>query len=185
MVTSLTESSIDVAYWFIYQAEEDGVYLEDEKLQNLLFLAQVHYALAYNMEMLMPSMFVCDESGFKEPTLNKIFAQGHPFMPKAALTVKANDFLLEIWKKYSSLSMKELANVVKNNPAYKENYVEGVKNVVQLNLVVEKFISNSNILKDNNAYSDNKKKILLSQNGPVVVSKWQPRKVARSNSKGG
>lgn len=185
MVTSLTESSIDVAYWFIYQAEKENTYLEDEKLQHLLFLAQVHYALAYNMEILMPSMFVCDEDGFTEPTLNRIFAQGHPFMPKAAMSVKASDFLLEIWKKYGSLSIKELTNIIKTNSAYKENYVEGVKNVVQLNLVVEKFISNSNILKDNNAYSDNKKKILLSQNGPVVVSKWQPRKVAHSNSKGG
>ncbi len=149
-----------------------------------MFLAQVHYALAYNMGILMPSMFVCDETGFTEPTLNKIFAQGHPFMPKAVMNVKTNDFLLEIWKKYGSLSTKELTNIIKNNPAYKDNYVEGVKNLVQLNLVVEKFISNSNILKDNNAYSDNKKKILLSQNGPVVVSKWQPRKVAQSNSKG-
>ncbi len=44
-------------------------------MQYLLFLAQVHYAMAYNMEMLTPSLFVCNHSGF-EPNLKRIFCHG-------------------------------------------------------------------------------------------------------------
>ena len=55
MVTSATQSAIEVAYWFFEQADDDGIYIEDEKLQHLLVLSQVHYAVSYNMEMLMPS----------------------------------------------------------------------------------------------------------------------------------
>lgn len=184
MVKAATESALDIAYWFFGQAESDGFYLEDEKLHHLLFLAQMHYAVAYNMELLMPSMFVCDASGFKEPTLNTIFSQGRPFMPLKKPAPKVEAFLKEIWQKYSRMPLREITALIKNNPAYAECFVKGAKNIVQLNSVVEKFISNSNIVKNNNAYSDNKRKILLSQNGPVLVSKWQPRKVAESNSKG-
>lgn len=184
MVTSATQSAIEVAYWFFEQADDDGIYIEDEKLQHLLVLSQVHYAVSYNMEMLMPSLFVCDGSGFSEPTLRLIFTQGRPFMPKAKLPAKVTSFLKEIWRKYGKIPLKELTRLVKETPAYKQTYAAGAKNIVQFNSLVEKFITNSNIEKNNNAYSDNRKKVLLSQNGPVVVSKWQPRKVAEHTSKG-
>ena len=70
MAGSATNSAIEVAYWFISRAEDEGLFLEDEKLHHLLFLAQVHFALANNMELLMPSLFVCSENGFSEPNLH-------------------------------------------------------------------------------------------------------------------
>lgn len=76
MAGSATNSAIEVAYWFISRAEDEGLFLEDEKLHHLLFLAQVHFALANNMELLMPSLFVCGENGFSEPNLAVMFAQG-------------------------------------------------------------------------------------------------------------
>ncbi len=184
MGTSATQSAIEVAYWFFDQAEKDGLYIEDERLQHLLVLSQVHYAVSYNMEMLMPSLFVCENSGFVEPTLKLIFAQGRPFMPQAKLSAKVIAFLKEIWKKYGKLPLRDLTRIVKETPAYRQTYIAGAKNIVQFNSLIEKFITHSNIEKNNNAYSDSRKKVLLSQNGPVVVSKWQPRKVAENTSKG-
>ena len=38
MAGSATNSAIEVAYWFISRAEDEGLFLEDEKLHHLLFL---------------------------------------------------------------------------------------------------------------------------------------------------
>lgn len=93
MAGSATNSAIEVAYWFISRAEDEGLFLEDEKLHHLLFLAQVHFALANNMELLMPSLFVCGENGFSEPNLAVMFAQGRPYMPPKKLSDKVSNFL--------------------------------------------------------------------------------------------
>lgn len=45
MNTSAADSSLDIAAWFIARAQKDEWFLEHEKLQNLLFLSQLHYAL--------------------------------------------------------------------------------------------------------------------------------------------
>ena len=184
MSAPATDSAIDVAYWFFNRAENDGLFLEDEKLQHLLFLAQVHFAASNNMEVLMPSLFICGEKGFFEPTLSVIFAQGRPFMAQKKLSDKVSSFLEEIWLKYAKSPIVELTHIVKSNPSYQNCYVKGTKNIADLKTVVDNFINNSSILANNNAYSDNRKKISYSQNGPVIVSKWKPRKVSDKKLKG-
>ena len=179
-----TNSAIDVAYWFINRADKDGVAVEDEKLQHLLFLSQLHYASAYNMEFLMPSFFVCDENGFSEPNLAVIFAQGRPFMPPKKLPEKASLFLEEIWEKYKKSPVKELAKIVKSNPEYGTCLKAGHGNLADMGRLVDGFNAMTGAVGRNNAYSDNQKKILFSQNGPVIVSKWKPRKVSDTTHKG-
>lgn len=127
MAGSATNSAIEVAYWFISRAEDEGLFLEDEKLHHLLFLAQVHFALANNMELLMPSLFVCGENGFSEPNLAVMFAQGRPYMPPKKLSDKVSDFLGKVWKRYAPLSAKELNLMIKSNPAYQNCYISGAK----------------------------------------------------------
>lgn len=178
------DSTIDAAYWFFNRAEDDGLFIEDEKLQHLLFLAQVHYAAANNMEVLMPSLFLCDENGFFEPTLRTIFAQGRPFMPPKKPDEKISSFLEEIWLKYAKMSLTQLTHLIKSNPSYQNCFAKGAKNIADLKTVVDNFINNSSILANNNAYSDNRKKISFSQNGPVIVSKWKPRKVSTKTLEG-
>ena len=51
MTIPATDTAIDIAYWFFNRAEKDGIYLETEKMQHLLFLAQIHFAMAYNMQI--------------------------------------------------------------------------------------------------------------------------------------
>ena len=50
MAGSATNSAIEVAYWFINKAEQENLRLEDEKLQHLLFLSQIHFALKNNID---------------------------------------------------------------------------------------------------------------------------------------
>lgn len=177
MTVPATDTAIDIAYWFFNRAEKDGLYLETENMQQLLFLAQVYYATAYNMEMLMPSIFVCNHNGFYEPNLKKMFSMGRPFMPPVKFPPKIDDFLEKIWKKYGKMSVRELDMIIKNNSAFKENCTEGTINAVDFKSVVDNFIQAGKLSKQNHAFSDNRKKVMLSQNGPVVVSKWQPRKI--------
>ncbi len=177
MTVPATDTAIDVAYWFFNRAEKDGIYLETDIMQHLLFLAQVHFAMAYNMQMLVPSLFVCDHSGFYEPNLKKMFAFGRPFMPAVTFPDKISSFLESIWNKYGKLSLKNLEKITKGNSAFKEMFVSGTINTVDFNTVVKHFIDAGKKIQQNNSFSDARKKVLLSQHGPVVVSKWQPRKI--------
>ncbi len=181
MAGSATNSAIEVAYWFIHRADKENSHIEDKKLQHLLFLSQVHYALAHNMELLMPSLFICGENGFFEPNLNIMFEQGRPYMPPKKLSDKVEDFLGKVWKRYATLSEKELTLMIKSNPSYQNCYIKGSLNIAQLKAVVENFVKNPNTTYSTNHATPNKK-VSYSQNGPVVVSKWSPRKVSVKNN---
>lgn len=178
MAGSATNSAIEVAYWFIGKAEDEGIFLEDEKLQHLLFLAQVHFALTNNMELLMPSLFVCGENGFYEPNISVIFAQGRPYMPPKKLPNKINEFLSKVWKRYAPLSVKELNLMIKSNSVYQNCHISGTQNIVPLKTIVENFAKDNNISRATSTYTSTNKKVSYSQNGPVVISKWTPRKVS-------
>ena len=156
MTIPATDTAIDIAYWFFNRAEKDGIYLETEKMQHLLFLAQIHFAMTYDMRM---------------------FAMARPFMPPVKFPAKIDSFLESIWNKYGKTSLIGLEKLIKSNSAFKENCIAGTINVIDLKAVVDSFIKSSKAAQKNNAFSNNRKKVMLSQNGPVVVSKWQPRKI--------
>ena len=165
MNTSATTSALDVAYWFM---DKDT---ENNKLQHLLFLAQAHYAVNNDMQYFMPCVFVCDENGFFEPSVAKVAHLGKPLGIKENIDKKADTFLAEIWDSYGKLSLSELDNLIKNLPVYKKIYREGVKSIVQIKSIVENFKPSSNM------FDIEKKKVTFSQNGPVVVVPWKPRKI--------
>lgn len=182
MAGSATNSAIEVAYWFINKAEQENSRLEDEKLQHLLFLSQIHFALKNNMELLMPSLFVCGEDGFFEPNLNVMFSQGRPYMPPKSLPEKIEDFLGKVWKRYASLSAKELNLMIKSNPAYQTCYIRGTQNIAPLKTVVESFVKDPDTATYSSTRTTANKKVSYSQNGPVVVSQWKPRKISSKNN---
>lgn len=183
MNTPATDCAIHVAYWFFNRAEEDSSFINMDKIQHLLFLAQVNYASKNNMEVLMPCVFICDKDGFNEPSLKCILSQGRPFMPPVQLGEKVNNFLENIWNKYGSIPMEQLSTFIKSTRAYKDNYFIGTKNIVSIKSLVESFVSSGSI-SQNKPLKTPRKKVLLSQNGPVLVSKWQPRKIALNKIKG-
>ncbi len=183
MTYPAVESAIDAAYWFLDKAEDEKCRLGESQVQNMLFMAQMLFALAYNREMLVPSMFICDENGFSEPNLNKVLAQGRPFMPKTKLSPRITEFMEEIWKKYARIPAKELEFTVKNTPIYRETFKKDTKTLLDFKSIVESLNKNSKMV--NSDEISERRKILLSQNGPVVVSKWHPRKVTAKTLKQG
>ncbi len=170
-------SALDAANWFFRRADRDDAFLENDKLHHLLFLAQVHFALNNNMEYLIPSLFICDERGFSEPAMVQILQHGLPLMEAPAFLDKINSFLELIWKKYSPMSSTELSEFIKNSDSYADNYLAGKKNIVPLEEMAQKFKTSLNQRSFSRAGAARQRKILISQNGPVVVSAWQPRKL--------
>ncbi len=183
MSAPAVNSIIEVADWFFKRAEQDNVYLENDKLQHLLFLAQVHYALNNNFQYFVPGVFICDERGFSEPNLSRILSFGLPMMPKPEFAEHISSYLEVIWKKYSPMSIRELSEFIKSSDSYTKNYHVGQKNLVPLEDMALQFRTNINLSALQKAADKTSKKILISQNGPVVVSKWQPRKVNTNQSK--
>ena len=59
MAAPATSSIFDVAHWFVERARFEDSYLQAQKLQRLLWLAQGHYAATYHGRKLMP----CDIRG--------------------------------------------------------------------------------------------------------------------------
>lgn len=184
MTVPATNSALEVANWFFNHAQNSGWLLENDKLQHLLFLSQVHFAISNNDEYLMPCLFVCDDNGFNEPNLNKILNFGLPLMPKPNLSHKVSTFLDLIWKKYGQMSIRELNTLIKGSQCYIDSYISGYKNVISLSEMSDKFKSSLLITGKSKTLASAQKKVLLSQNGPVVVSKWQPRKVNTANLQG-
>ena len=173
MAIPAIDSTVEAAYWFIEKAEKDGVFLDDEKLHYLLFLSQASFAVKFKGKILFPGVFVTSDNGVMEPNIAKIFSFGRPYMPPVKIKDEIVFFMEEIWKKYASQSTLALANIVKSSTAYKNNHKKGEKYVVDISLSADLFQSSQDV-------SNNPKKMLFSQNGPVMVSKWTPRKVNSS-----
>ncbi len=177
MNTPQTDSALDVAGWFCQKAKSQGLYLEHERLQHLLFLSQVHYAISNSEAMLMPSIFICGRDGFFEPAIAKMATMGCPDFPEPRFEKKINLFLEAIWKKYASLSLRDLGDLVKTKTSHEEYYVSGKKNAVTLQQMTKGFRVAKHVSEDRPVMAKEGKKILISQNGPVIVSKWTPRKL--------
>lgn len=172
-------SALEAAEWFYQKAEAGGWLLESEKLQHLLFLAQVHYAIANNGAYLLPSLFICDDNGFSEPGLAATLKFGRPLQTKPVFSDGIETFLNLIWQKYASLSLRDLTAFVKNTSSYSNNYRPGEKNITCLEELTKSF--RNNLSRRNTPSARTPRKISFSQNGPVVVSQWQPRKLNSSS----
>jgi len=174
MVASATSSSLDVAYWFFNRAEQDRIYLETEKLHHILFWAQNRYAQNNHHMILMPCVFLCDESGFFEPNLKRIFEHGRPFMPPVHFDAPISSFLEQIWNDFKNISPTQCKQMITQLPLYNEYFRQGVASIVPWEA-----LSNSPAVSQPQPTTPFRKKILVSQNGPVVVSPWAPRKVSK------
>lgn len=179
MVYPVVESAVDVAYWLFDKASDTRSELDDYKMQQMLFLSQLLFARTYNQEMLFPSLFICDENGFFEPNMQKILAQGRPFMPRARFNNRVSEFLDGIWQKYAAMSSREMKNFIINSSVYAEFATLGKRRLVDFRDLVDFVLRKESMLAEQK--SAKTRKVLLSQNGPVMVSKWQPRKVGKAD----
>ncbi len=191
MSTTAAPTALDVAVWFRNHAQNNGWLLEAEKLQHLLFLAQIHYILLNNGTLLMPATFVCNNTGFSIPDIAKLNSVGQFPSFSPAIDEKTQVFLEIIWKKYAPMSLRELSTQIKSSPAYTQNFHPGQDSLTDMNASAPLFKSGLGkkhpLVREEHATlvspKQPQRKILISQNGPVVVSQWQPRKLSNKETK--
>ena len=171
MSPNLIISVLDIAAWFKKKANTLKQELSSQKLHNLIFLSQLHY-FKLHKQLLIPTMFVCTKDGFLEPTLQNITTNNIPIKISFSLSDNITLMLESVWQKYSPLSNLEITEFVQSQPCWKNNYSK--ENFKFVNIADEpdiylypKFSQQSTISGSN---------IRLSQNGPVQISPWKPRK---------
>ena len=172
-------SSLKLADWFYKKAISVGKQLNEQQIQHLLFLSQVHFILKSG-RFLYPSLFVCDHSGFYNPTIRTLMEFGLPLMPKTNFSTEIEIFLELIWQKYALLSDVDLTKFVLSLECWKKNYRPNEEYIVNPMHLVDSFVGTLHLSKGKQN-PKTKTKIMLSQHGPVKVSAWQPRKLSSSN----
>ncbi|MSO98808.1 MAG: hypothetical protein EXR11_11425 [Rhodospirillaceae bacterium] len=122
MTPPAVESGFEAAFWFLERAVADGEYLQPQKLQRLLFLAQAYFGVAHNGMKLMPATFVAAEEGPIEPTLFRSFARGKPIIDLSPVEEKPSHVMDSVWRQFGSLSADKLTKLVKRHPPYIDAY---------------------------------------------------------------
>ena len=171
MTNSKIYSSLDVIYWFFHKFGTTKTPADKQKTQHLLFLSQMHYLLK-NKKILFASFFISDKNCFYEPTLLKIIQTGFPLNYNFSMNKTDCDFLDLIWQKYSPLSANELNTFIEKF----YNFIETTENAIINPFEILKSFSDF-IQVNHEKTSFTKSKIMLSQNGPVRVTEWKPRKI--------
>ncbi len=167
------QSAIDVAFWFTDHALHQNEYLQPQKLQRLLFLAQAYYAVAYDGRKLMPAVFVADELGPIEPNIYKAFSRGRPdveadfFMP-----LELEEFLDAVWRRFGHHSAEHLTRLAKRTMAYKRAIKKGKRAEITLDSMRLSFVRSD---ETPNVDRIVKPKMMRSQDGKAVAVKaWMP-----------
>lgn len=167
MAIAATESSFDVALWFVERARLEDNYLQAQKLQRLLWLAQGQYARAYHGRKLMPTVFVADEFGPIDPNVYRAFELGRPEIPDVRLPVEVEDFLVRIWGRFGHHATEHLNSMVRAHKIYKDSLDKGVGEEISFTVISEFF-------QDDAAERDATS--VRAADGRVW-KKWSPRKV--------
>lgn len=118
MGPTAADSGFDVAVWFLDRAIADGEYLQPQKMQRLLFLAQAYYGVARHGEKLMPVTFVAGSDGPFEPTLYRMFERGRPAIETRMLDEHVVHVLDSVWRQFGPHSIDHLNKLIARHPPY-------------------------------------------------------------------
>lgn len=182
MSSANIKSVFEIANWFFRRADKDDIGLDNAKLQQLMFLAQLHFAISNNHTPLFAGFFIQTPKGIEDPNLSQLLQLGLPLITKSDFEKSTADFLELIWKKYSPLSVLQLDDLIRKSVCKPATQSNSVLAPIDINTVAAEFHNNIKYNADT-VQPAPKQKVLISQNGPVVVSQWQPRKVKSTNSK--
>lgn len=169
------DNAFDVAFWFTDTALNENEYLQPQKLQQLLFIAQANYTVFSDGRRLMPAFFVADEIGPLEPNIYTAFSKGQPDIDaRLFLPHEVENFLDKIWQKFGQYSSDQLNKITKGTIAYKQAFKYGHRSEITLDAMRSSFSQPQNTLGLNQAVNP---KILMTQTGrPVAVKAWVPGK---------
>ncbi len=174
MKPTAVETTFDVAFWFADTALNHNEYLQPQKMQRLLFLAQAYFAVLYKGRKLMPAFFIADEAGPIEPTIYKAFQRGRPDVDSVYfLDPDAEEFLTNLWRKFGHHSADHLTRITKATSAYREAYRSGPKSEITFEAMRQAFTRAETTPA---AAQVAKPKVMRTQEGkPVVVKAWAPK----------
>ncbi len=162
MASAATESALDVARWFVDRARLDDNYLQAQKLQRLLYLAQGLYAGAYHGRQLMPAIFVAHEMGPVEPNVFRAFELGRPAIAEVSPSAEVVTFLELIWRKYGNLSTERLNDMVRRHDIFLGARAQGENEEITVEAMAAFFIR-----------KEDPKPTVRTSDGRVV-QKWIP-----------
>ena len=139
MGSSAVSSTIDVAIWFSEQARRENDYIQPQKLQRLLYLAQGSFAAMNYGRKLMPATFVADETGPIEPTIYRLFEAGPPKIPLRRMRPEIENFLSVIWRRYAHHTTEYLNQQIQNHPIYSRAIKRGLFEEIDYESIVRFF----------------------------------------------
>ena len=167
------ENAFDVAFWFADTALNENEYLQPQKLQRLLFIAQAYYTVAFNGRKLMPAVFVADEMGPIEPNIFTAFSKGRPDVDaRMFLPHDVENFLDGVWRRFGHHSTERLNKMVKKTTAYKQAFKIGNRAEISLDAM---HLSFARAEQTPGVAQVVKPKMLRTQSGKAVTVKaWVP-----------
>ncbi len=167
------ENAFDVAFWFADTALNENEYLQPQKLQRLLFIAQAYYAVAFNGRKLMPAVFVADEMGPIEPNIFTAFSKGRPDVDvRMFLPHDVENFLDGVWRRFGHHSTERLNKMVMKTTAYKQAFKTGNRAEISLDAM---HLSFARAEQTPGVAQVVKPKVLRTQTGKAVTVKaWVP-----------
>ena len=166
-------NAFDVAFFFADTALAENEYLQPQKLQGLLFIAQAYYSVAHKGRKLMPAMFVADERGPLEPNVYMAFSKGRPDLDADLfLSVEVESFLDAIWRRFGHLGTEKITAMVKDTTAYKQARKHAHRAEIPLDAMRLSFVRAE---KTPGVDQVVKPKVYRTQSGKnVTVQKWTP-----------
>ena len=167
------KSAFDIAFWFADTALNENEYMQPQKLQRLLFIAQAYYSVAFPKRKLMPAIFVADEVGPMEPNIYLAFSQGRPQVDvEIFLPHEVDEFLNSIWRQFGRYNVDRLNDITNGTLAYKQARSRGDRAEISLDMMRLSFTRGET---GPSVQQVMKPKVLRTQDGKhVIVKAWNP-----------
>lgn len=186
MVSPSVYSSYEVALWFMERARRDDSYLQPQKLQNLLYLSQGGYAAAYHGRMLMPAIFLVDDSGPIEPNVVSLFDQGRPSgLRLNSISPEVEMFLNDIWRSFGAYRNEVLAERVNRHDIVSAIRERGSLEELPFAMISQYFQEMKKIQEDTREGKNQGQKVreetVRTADGRVL-KKWRPRRLGKEGS---
>ena len=164
----MAATTFDVADWFMERGRQEDVHLPPRKLQCLLFLAQAHFASAFEHRKLMPSVFIFDHSGPIDPNTYRAFEHGSPVTTPTELPDVAQNFLDSIWRRYGASDVARLNEFISEQGEAEAAIQQGGGAEISIEAMARMFSRDA-------VRGAGKPTLMKTQSGrPVAVEKWLP-----------
>jgi len=170
MASCATESTIDVAIWLLDRASAEDSYLQPQKLQRLLYLAQGYYAREHYGRKLMPATFVVHDMGPVEPNVFRLFEAGRPQIGFVAPPGEVENFLEIVWRRFGGQTVDRLNALIGGQALYRDMAGRGPGEEIPFDKMAAAFAS-----------KDEAAETVRTPDGRTV-KKWMPSRSVRRNA---